>query len=499
MENRRSGVLLHITSLPSLYGIGDLGPEAYRFVDFLFASGQHYWQILPLTSTNPALGNSPYSSFSVFGGNPLLISPQLLIEDGFIRQQDLEFSDVFPEDKVLYEKVRIFKDKILEQAYQNHKYRIMKDADFNIFCEENAYWLEDHSLFVALKLKFEDKPWKKWPQEIRDREKQTLKKIRKDLEENILIEKFRQYLFHKQWRALRQYCQQKNIEIIGDLPIYVHYDSVDVWANPKIFKLDENKLPTFVSGVPPDYFSAKGQLWRNPVYDWDYLKKTDYAWWKARFKKNFHDCDVLRVDHFRGFVAFWEVERHRRTAITGAWVNAPAEDFFNALISYFKQFPIIAEDLGIITDDVKAVMKKFGFPGMRLLLFGFEEDDKGNMNAPHNLIENCIVYTGTHDNNTVRGWFEHEATEKHKLKLKKVLKKELVLETIHWDLIDLAMTSVARTVVIPLQDILGLDSSARMNTPSTKKDNWLWRLRSGALTSEISLKLLEATKKGNRV
>lgn len=502
MKNRGSGILLHITSLPSGYGIGDLGPEAYRFADFLTTARQCFWQILPLTPTHSDLGNSPYNSYSAFAGNPWLISPALLVQAGFLRRADLPrparaFSA--HRDRVDFAAVFDYKNKLLQRAYQKNKNRLAKDHEFNHFCRENAHWLNDYALFMALKAHFDGSPWSDWPEEWRDRSSQAMRAAQKKFRNKILLEKFVQYLFYQQWFDLKNYCKNKNLQIIGDLPIYVSYDSADVWAHPELFKLDEQKMPVAVAGVPPDYFSKTGQLWGNPVFRWEALRKQRYTWWAKRLEHNLKLCDIIRLDHFRGFVAYWEVPASDTTAINGKWVEAPVEDFFKTMFRHFSSLNIIAEDLGEITPDVREWIHRFDLPGMRVLMFAFGDDLATNLHAPHNYPENCVVYTGTHDNNTICGWFEQEADTSTRKKLFAYLGRQATGRTIHWEMIRLAMASVAQMVIIPIQDVLGLGETARMNFPGTLAGNWVWRLRPGQLTPALARKLAHMSEIYGRI
>ena len=493
MAGRGSGVLLHITSLPSPFGIGDLGPSAYAFADWLAESKQRYWQILPLAPTGLAYGNSPYHSTSAFAGNPLLLSPEILVQEGFLPRKDLEALPLFPEEAVDFGAVVEYKNRLFQTAYAQFK-ASKEPAAYRTFCTQNAFWLDDFTLFAAIKSLRPSQVWNEWPEALRDRDRDALIQCRKESQDCVEKERFLQYLFFKQWSFLKRYCNQKGICIIGDMPIYVVYDSADVWAHPDLFNLDQEKRPITVAGVPPDYFSETGQLWGNPVYRWDALKKTGYEWWIQRVGFNLQQFDLVRVDHFRGFMAYWEVPAREEVATNGRWVEAPALDFFNRLLKNFPNLPIIAEDLGTITPDVWDLMDRFGFPGMKVLLFAFGRDLPTNPYAPHNHVKNCVVYTGTHDNNTARGWFEHEATPEDKQRLSRYLGREVTAETIHLELIRLAMMSVADRVVFPMQDILGLDESARMNRPARKQGNWGWRVLSSQLTPELSRKFSEMTE-----
>lgn len=494
MIPRTSGILLHITSLPSLFGIGDLGPSARLFIDFLFQTKQSYWQVLPLNPIDPACGNSPYSSPSAFAGNPLFISPELLCESGLLKPQEIEAVPPFPRARCDYDSVIPYKYRLLHLAYDTFKSAAKEKEAFEQFCQENAKWLEDFALFMSLKKKLKGKPWGEWEKDLRDRNPQSLKSIRKSLWNEIEQEKFYQYLFFTQWFSMKEECHGRGIRFIGDVPIYVNYDSADVWAHPEIFNLDQEKRPLGVAGVPPDYFSKTGQLWGNPTFRWDRLQKTDYRWWFYRISHNLRLFDILRLDHFRGFVSFWEVPSEETTAINGQWVEAPVNDFFTTLLEQFPVSSFIAEDLGIITPDVKEVMKRFGFPGMRVLQFAFGEDQPDHPYLPHNFIPNTTVYTGTHDNNTVRGWFENETTPQDKKRIFRYLGREVSSEQIPVELIRLGMMSVANLMMIPLQDVLGLGEEARMNRPATLSGNWEWRLLPEQLISSHIEMILEMTE-----
>lgn len=493
--NRGSGILLHLTSLPSDFGIGDLGPWAYRFVDFLAKAKQSYWQILPLNPIDPIYGNSPYQSPSAFAGNPLLISPDLLVEDGLLLKKDIDSGLNFPAAKVAYELVITYKKEMLKLAFANFQKKKAAD-DYENFCQENSSWLFDFALFMALKSKFEGKPWYDWPEELRDRKPEALAAVQKemDIAEQSKFEKFHQYIFFKQWRQIKGYCQENKVHIIGDLPIYVNYDSADVWSYPELFKLDENKKPYVVAGVPPDYFSETGQLWGNPIYNWDVMRKEGYAWWINRLNHILKLVDLVRIDHFRGFVAYWEVPAQEKTAVNGRWVEAPAMDFFSHLKEKYPTLPFIAEDLGIITPDVKEVMKHFQLPGMKVLLFAFGPDMATNPYLPHNFTPNCVAYTGTHDNNTIKGWLKKEALPEEQERLFKYLGRKVTADELPWELIRLLMMSVANTVIFPMQDILGLGAEARMNHPSTQKGNWEWQLLPEQINDLLAARLAEMTE-----
>ncbi len=482
MKNqRRSGILLHITSLPSRFGIGDMGPEAHRFADFLKQAEQKVWQVLPL---NPiTVGDSPYFSPSAFAGNFLLISPEKMVEDGWLHPLDTELPHAFSDEKVAYNEVRTLKLSYLKKAFA----RVTSlNANYENFCSENSYWLEDYSLFTALKESYEGAVWTDWPEGARNREVEFLNERRVQLREAIDFEKFVQYIFFEQWKNLKKYCNDQGIEVFGDLPIYVTHDSSDVWANPEIFKLDADGSPLVVAGVPPDCFSETGQLWGNPVYNWEVLKNKSYDWWMQRLRFNLKFVDVMRIDHFRGFVAAWEIPAGDETAENGCWQSVPGDDFFCEVLKHFPDASIVAEDLGLITDEVRELMDRCGFPGMKILVFAFDSDLKTNPYLPHNHIENCVVYTGTHDCNTVKGWFNHDMSSQQKANLFEYLGKEISAEKIAEELVRQALMSPAFLAILPMQDVLGLDASARFNFPGTKESNWQWRMQADSFDSGLS-------------
>jgi 4-alpha-glucanotransferase len=493
MRRRGSGILLHISSLPAPYGIGDLGPQACQFADFLAQTRQNFWQILPLTPTELAAGSSPYHSRSAFAGNSLLISPELLVREGLLTEAEASPSPNPDHTRVDFPSVVSYKMGIFERAFERFQTR-RPASDYEQFCSRQSYWLEDYSRFAAFHAHFGGKVWSDWPAEIRDRHPEALKKLDQGLSLQKEREKFLQFIFYRQWKALKEYCNQRGIQIIGDIPIYLQYDSADLWVHPEIFKLDQHKKPTVVAGVPPDYFSKTGQLWGNPIYHWDALRQTGYAWWLERMDHNRSRYDVLRIDHFLGLVAYWEVPAGEETAVNGVWVEAQGEDFLKALFKKFPFFNLIAEDLGSVTPAVREIIRRFDIPGMKVLLFAFGDDLSGNPYVPHNHIPNCILYTGTHDNNTVRGWFESEATPEDKGRLFRYLGRAVSAEEVSGEFIRLAMMSVADVVLLPIQDLLGLGAESRMNTPSTSEGNWQWKLFPGQLTPEHSERLREMTE-----
>jgi 4-alpha-glucanotransferase len=493
LGRRECGILLHLTSLPSPFGIGDLGPWARRFVDFLAAGRQRHWQILPLNPTDLVHNDSPYSSISAFAGNPLLISPALLAQDGLLLPADLEGIPDFPVERVAFPAVHALKKKLLDRAHRRFQEE-ENGGEFRSFCEEESFWLEDFALFRAIKESRMGEIWGDWPPPLRDRDPEALLSVGREFADAIEREKFYQYLFRKQWRDLRRYAKEKGIEIIGDIPIYIDYDGADVWVNPDLFKLNGRKRPEVVAGVPPDYFSKTGQRWGNPIYRWDVMRESGYAWWLKRMEHNLRLSDWVRIDHFRGLVGFWEIPAECETAVGGRWEPAPAMDFLNRLVDRFPRLPVIAEDLGVITPDVQEVIDHFGFPGMKILQFAFGEDLPTNSYIPHNLPRNCVAYTGTHDNNTIRGWFQEETSPEDRRRVSRYLGRETAPRELPREFIRLLMRSAADTVILPMQDLLGLGAGARMNRPATRKGNWEWRLHPEMLTPEVIQELGEMTE-----
>ncbi|HEY68091.1 MAG TPA: 4-alpha-glucanotransferase [Thermoflexia bacterium] len=492
---RSSGILLHPTSLPGRFGIGDLGDAAYRFVDFLATAGQSYWQVLPLSPTGYA--DSPYQTLSAFAGNPMLISPEKLAEIGHLSAADLEDVPAFPADRVDFGPVIRYKTGLLDRAFANFRAQAPADrrAAFARFCDEQAFWLDDFALFMALKEAHDLRPWNEWEPEVATREPQALARWRESLADEIERQKYRQWQFFEQWLAVKRYANERGIRIIGDIPIFVSMDSADVWANPHLFHFDENLRPTVVSGVPPDYFSETGQLWGHPLYRWEVMGQDGYAWWIARFRMAFTQADVVRIDHFRGFYNYWEVPAGEETAIKGRWVYGPGADLFHAVTAALGEVAIIAEDLGDFDAEsragVDALQAEFGYPGMKVLQFAFSTGPTDPF-LPHNYTRDCVVYTGTHDNDTTVGWYQVTSTEAERDYARKYLGSDG--SDIAWDLIRLAWASVANTAITTVQDLLSLGHEARMNTPATVgPPNWCWRLLPGALTDEVAARLLELT------
>ncbi|MBD1863664.1 MULTISPECIES: 4-alpha-glucanotransferase [Trichocoleus] len=486
---RASGILLHPTSLPGRYGIGDLGLEAYQFIDFLARSEQRLWQILPLGPTG--YGNSPYMSFSTMAGNPLLISPDILRDNGFLSEDDLRDAPGFAIDKIDFEQVIAWKMPLLRQACENFKQKAspIQRTEFEGFCRGKATWLEDYSLFMALLEDQEGGSWVEWPDELRLRKPEALDLWRDKLADQIFFQKFLQFEFFRQWRELKTYSNAQNIRIIGDIPIYVAHNSSDVWANPEVFQLNsETGQPLEVAGVPPDYFSETGQLWGNPLYNWGYLESTNFTWWVERVREILAHVDMIRIDHFRGLEAYWSVPAGEETAINGQWVKAPGYKLFEVIRQQLGSLPIIAEDLGDIDQAVLDLRDHFGFPGMKILHFAFGSDAK-NSYLPFNVDANSVIYTGTHDNNTTLGWYQ-QAPDYERDRLHQYLACTGPYGIV-WDLIRLAMSSVANQAIIPIQDVFSLGSDARMNAPGTSENNWAWRFRAEAMTQDYSNRLKE--------
>ncbi|MFP4473160.1 MAG: 4-alpha-glucanotransferase [Candidatus Omnitrophota bacterium] len=474
---RGSGILFHVSSAPSGFGIGDIGPELYRIADQFSEHGQAYWQMLPLNPTDAVYGHSPYSSPSAFAGNALLISPQGMYERGWLEKTDLDQLGPWPEGRVDYQRASELKGRLLEKAFC--RFSPEEDPSYQEFYDAEKQWLENYALFMTVKQLYPGKRWDQWPGEIKGRDPAALERIRRDQAEMISKICFQQYVFSQQWQAFHDHCRQQGLRLIGDIPIYVNDDSADVWANPKYFKLNKNLRPEYVAGVPPDYFSETGQRWGNPVYDWDVLKEDGFSWWMRRLRRQFDLFDIIRVDHFRGFEAFWEIPADEKTAVNGTWVPGPRDDFFHAVEQAFPGLPIIAEDLGTITDEVTDLMNRFHIPGMKVLQFAFNGDPAEHPYIPENFEESCVVYTGTHDNNTTRGWYADNATKEEKKNLVRYLGHDPDPDQVAWDLITVSLSSIGCLAVTPLQDVLNLGSEARMNTPATHDQNWSWQLKTG--------------------
>lgn len=490
---RASGILLPISSLPSSYGIGAFNKEAYHFVDQLEKAGQKYWQILPLGITG--YGDSPYQSFSAYAGNPYFIDIDALKEEKLLTKEECEKVDFSEQEKYVdYDKLYKTRYKLLKKAFK----RFDDESEaYRLFIEENENWLPGYSLYMAIKNAHDGAGWDTWERELRMGEKKSLMACEEIYKEEIAFQKFQQFYFYKQWKELKHYANEKGIQIIGDIPIYVAHDSADTWEHPELFILDEDRTPTVVSGCPPDSFAKTGQLWGNPIYDWEYHKKTDYAWWKERMRASFELYDVVRVDHFRGFDEFYQIAYGDKTAEFGKWIGGPGLDFFESLKKDLGEMKIIAEDLGFITNSVKKLLADTGYPGMKVLQFGFDSREAGDYNPDH-YEENSVVYTGTHDNDTLIGWYgaisppDRQSVHAY-VKMEHKSDEEMV-----WELIKVAMRTRANLCIIPIQDYLGLGSKARINTPSTLGENWKWRLEKNQFTDELCEKIHKLTKDNKR-
>lgn len=489
---RAAGVLTHPTSFPSRYGVGDFGAAAYRFVDFLVESQQSYWQLLPLGPTGYA--DSPYQCFSAFAGNPLLISPDRLVNEGYLPADVVRNVPSFPTRAVDYGPVIEYKNNLFQAAFAHFQTHATPEqtAVFKQFCSENGSWLDDFALFMALKNHHKEQAggvWNTWPADIAQREPEAMASWSRRLAEEIALHKFLQFLFFRQWLDLKQYANERGVRIIGDIPIFVAFDSADVWANQTLFYLNEDGSPEFIAGVPPDYFSATGQRWGNPLYRWERMKTDNYAWWARRLEMTFLQADVVRIDHFRGFEAYWEIPAEEPTAVVGQWAKGPGEDFFAAMEAQLGVLPIIAEDLGVITPEVVALRDRFDFPGMKILQFGFGGERNSGF-LPHTFDHNCVVYTGTHDNDTVLGWYA-SATEEERDHFRRYMAVDG--RDVAWDMIRLAYMSVAETAVATLQDLMRLGTEARMNFPGKVGGYWRWRYTADMLTPTITHHLRELT------
>ncbi len=525
LQSRSSGLLLHITSLPSAHGVGDLGPEAYRFADFLESAGQTFWQILPLTPLDPGSGFSPYSSPSAFAGNVLLISLEKLVDEGLLVADDLAvFNEKPVQDVVISEPTAsageptpavlagpvvlapstlhaawIKKRPLLKQAAETflRNASARQHGEYERFCQFNAHWLDEYALFTALQEDTGEPFWLRWPDELMRRDPDALARKADTLQHELAVIKVQQFFFRQQWSELTAYCYSKKIHIIGDIPIYVQLNSADVWGHPELFKLDENFQPLFVAGAPPDYFSEYGQRWGNPIYDWAEHERTGFAWWMRRLHHQLLLYGLTRLDHFLGFYEYWEIPAHEPTAKVGEWVKAPTEAFIHAMYRQFVQLPIIAEDLGSKATAIQPLLRHYGIPGMRVLQFGFGDDLSTSSHIPHNHTENVLVYSGTHDNNTTLGWFR-ELSDTERQRLDDYFGFTITEENVVEHLIRQTMQSVGRLAILPMQDVLNLDETHRMNTPGAGGRSWQWRLQPGQLTADVAEKLLTLAKMTGR-
>ena len=489
---RYSGVLAHPTSFPSPYGIGDFGKGAYDFIDFLAESGQHLWQILPMVPIT-SFGNSPYQGYSVFAGEPLLISPELLLKAGLLEQADLSQLPDFNPDRVDYDRVREYKYPLYQKAYERFAHSENKELqkDYDTFCQDNEDWLADYCLYMALKDEQDGLSWTKWPESLRNLDRQNRIFWEKELKDQIHYQAFLQFMFYTQWHTLKRYANDKGIAIVGDIPIFVSSDGADVWANRRLFQVDTKGYPSSVAGVPPDYFSATGQKWGNPLYDWKEHKKEGYRWWIRRVKHQLDQVDYVRIDHFRGFEAYWEIPADAETAMTGEWKKGPGAELFLTIQKELgDDLPIFAEDLGLITPEVTALRDQFGFPGMRILQFAFEGGESSFL--PHQFdTRNCICYTGTHDNDTTVGWYQH-TSDYARDKVRRYMNTDA--SSVSWDFIRICLGTIARYAIFPVQDLLKVGSDCRMNTPGTAEHNWEWRFREGSLNSGMAGGLRQMTE-----
>ena len=496
--NRTAGILLSVSSLPGRFGIGCFSKSAYDFVDWLKEAGQTYWQILPLGPTS--YGDSPYQSFSTFAGNPYFISLDELIEEGVLTEKECKNADFGKKaDDIDYEKIYKKRYPLLRKAYERS--RVSENPDYVRFVEENRWWLSDYALFMAVKDRFEGTPWTEWAEDIRLRWQNAMDYYRRELYFDIEFHQYLQYQFHKQWTKLKAYANEKGIKIIGDIPIYVAMDSADAWAHPELFQLDENNVPTAVAGCPPDGFSADGQLWGNPLYRWDYHQNTGYGWWMSRMWYCFQLYDVVRIDHFRGFDEYYSIPFGSENAKNGHWEKGPGIDLFRCMEQRLGRHQVIAEDLGYVTDSVRKLVRESGFPGMKVLEFAFDSRDSGSANdyLPHNYIENSVAYTGTHDNETITGWFKSITKEERQMARDYLCDQHTPAKELYKSFIALVMRSNSRMCIVPMQDYMGLDNRCRMNQPSTLGKNWKWRLVKGELSEELKEEILAVTKRYGRM
>ncbi len=496
--NRAGGVLLSITSLPSKYGIGCFSKSAYDFVDWLKGAGQTYWQILPLGPTS--YGDSPYQSFSTFAGNPYFISLEALVEEGVLTKSECEAADFGDKPgSVDYEKMYQARYPLLRKAYERSK--ISENQDYQRFVADNGWWLGDYALFMAVKDRFDGAPWTEWAEGIRLRWSNAMDYYRRELYFDVEFQQYLQYTFYMQWMKLKNYANDRGIRLIGDIPIYVAMDSADTWAHPELFQLDENNVPLAVAGCPPDGFSAIGQLWGNPLYRWDYHRDTGYEWWISRLEYCFRLYDVVRIDHFRGFDEYYSIPYEATTAVDGHWEKGPGMALFARVEEALGRREVIAEDLGYVTDSVRELVRSSGFPGMKVLEFAFDSRDSGCANdyLPHNYEENCVAYTGTHDNETIRGWFDSISTEEQEMAREYLCDSRTPKKELNWAFISLIMRSSARICIIPMQDYLGYGNECRMNKPSTVGINWKWRLTGEELTEELKKKLYDMARRYGRL
>jgi len=480
-----------VASLPGKYGIGTFGKESYQFVDMLAEAGQSYWQILPLGPTS--YGDSPYQSFSTFAGNPYFIDPEMLIEEGLLTQKEADSYDFGKKaDTIDYGKIYRSRFDMLKKAFK--RFDVSGDKAFSAFCKKNAFWLDDYALYMAVKNSFGGVSFIEWDEPVRKRDRKTLDSYRTKYADEVMFYRFLQYKFHLQWKALKKYANGKGVKMIGDIPIYVAFDSADTWADPRLFRFDEKGYPTAVAGCPPDGFSATGQLWGNPLYDWDHHKKTGYKWWIRRFRRCFELYDVVRVDHFRAFDAYYAIPYGDKTAEFGEWEKGPGYELFREIKKQLGEVDIIAEDLGFLTESVIKLVHRTGYPGMKVLQFAFDSRSDSDY-LPHNYVSNTVCYTGTHDNETTVGWFKGLKTSDRRMALSYINRKTFENDRdLALSFVKLAMGSVSKLCIIPMQDWLGLGDEARINTPSTLGGNWVWRMKKGAFTKKLAADIRRITK-----
>lgn len=490
MDMRKAGILMPIASLPSRYGIGAFSKDAYDFVDWLVEAGQSYWQVLPLGPTG--YGDSPYQSFSTFAGNPYFIDLEELVQQGYLTYEQCEAYDFGKNPRYInYEKIYQARYQILQLAYKQSN--IMEEEGFHQFVTREKKWLEDYALYMVIKDIHEAKAWNQWPKELKERSPQAIEAVKEKYSEEIGFYEFQQYMFHRQWQKLKTYANQKGIQIIGDIPIYVAFDSSDAWASPQLFEFNEQLMPYSVAGCPPDSFSSTGQLWGNPLYNWQQHKKMQYSWWTQRLEQCFKWYDMVRIDHFRGFDEFYSIPSGDKTAENGCWKKGPGYDIFKQINESLSDAKVIAEDLGYLTDTVVELLRQTGYPGMKVLQFAFDSREESDY-LPHNYTQNCVVYTGTHDNDTVKGWYQAISPQDKKLCDEYLNIRSDDADNIHWYMIRSALSSVAKIAIIPIQDYLGLGSEARINTPSTLGNNWHWRLYHNELGSALAKHVAHMTR-----
>lgn len=500
LSEKKAGILLHVTSLPSSYGIGDLGSACEEWLNFLMKTEQQYWQILPIHPVG--FGESPYQSFSAFAGEELLLDPEWMREKGYLTSRELKNTPIFDDEVVDYQKVSEWKEKLFYQGFLRFRKESAANG-FSQFCEQHKDWLDDYALFRAIKNKEEERPWHQWPEKLKKRDSQAIHQFSQENEELIQYYLFLQFCFFMQWQKMKKKYTEQNIKIVGDLPIFVAHDSADVWANSQLFDLKEDGTPRVVAGVPPDYFSVTGQRWGNPHYKWNEMKKNHYSWWSRRIEHLLTMVDIIRIDHFRGFEAYWEIPEEEITAKNGRWIKAPGDELFKELKKQYSNLPLIAEDLGIITPPVRALKKKFGLPGMKILQFSFYPGLK-KRERPYEYEKNTFAYSGTHDNDTLAGWIQTEAQENKSiaLRIKKQHRIDVYdnVEKTCWDLLEVLFSTNAGAVIVPMQDYLCLGSEARMNYPGTIANNWRWRVKKEAIADDVlAVKIKQLATKSNRL